>query len=152
MSTSKSKDEAQSDTKDDDRRKLIDDLEAKIKNLQSMSDDVEYDLLKLHHELYNISQKRAENLKARIKKMIKEGDVEPLQTGHCHPTNANQNPNPNQGQSQGASSWPAVPEDFDDDEWYVLDQCNLPRNTKLMSHVTEHFAHFLCFPGDKAGR
>ncbi|KAH7005885.1 hypothetical protein EDB82DRAFT_100203 [Fusarium venenatum] len=117
MSTNKNK--VQSDTKEDERRKLIENLDTKIKNLHNISDDVEYGLLKLQSELYNISQKRTKNLKARIKKMIEEGNVESLANGHdCHLTNSQSNLNQGHGhgQGQGASTWPAVPEDFYDDE------------------------------------
>jgi hypothetical protein len=54
----------------------------------------------------------------------------------------------------GASSWPAVPEDFTDGEdmWYVLDQSNLSKNVKLIYCVIEYFAQLLCFPEDNTGR
>ncbi|KAL6919499.1 hypothetical protein FSST1_003525 [Fusarium sambucinum] len=123
MSTSKNKNKVQSDTKEDERRKLIENLDRTIKNLHNISDDVEYGLLKIQWGLYNISQKRTKNLKARVKKMIEEGNVEPLANGHdCHPTNSQSNPNQGHGhgQGQGASTWPAVPEDFYDDECFSV--------------------------------
>jgi hypothetical protein len=81
-STTTDKDKTQSGTIEGERCKSIENLDNKIKNLHNVSDDVEYGLLKLQWELYSINQKRTKKLKARVKKMVEEGNVGPLANGH----------------------------------------------------------------------
>ncbi|QPC66420.1 hypothetical protein HYE67_008651 [Fusarium culmorum] len=119
MPTDKGKDNAQPDTKEDKRHKFINDIDAMIKELRDLTDEVEHDVLKLRQSC-------------------------------SHATISNQNQG--QGQDEGASSWSAAPEDVDTDKWHVLDECNMPRNTKLISHFIEHVDRFLCLPEDNTGR
>lgn len=110
MPTDKGKDNVQPDTKEDKRHKFINDIDAMIKELRDLTDEVEHDILKLRQSC-------------------------------SHATISNQNQG--QGQDKGASSWSAAPEDVDTDKWYMFDECNMPRNTKLISHFIEHVGQFL---------
>ncbi|RGP74808.1 d-lactate dehydrogenase cytochrome [Fusarium longipes] len=167
----KAKVKANPANKEDDRRKVIDDLHAKIQSLYTMNDEINKSLQESRDHLENIHRKRVKNMKSRLEKMIDKGDVQPLGTdcsvhGLHSQLNLNltqdqgqgqsQNQGQSQGQSQGleASTWPAVPEDFADDEdfWYVLDQSNLTRNIKLMPCLVEHFAQLLRFSENDMGQ
>ncbi|KAM0238050.1 hypothetical protein ACHAPO_003928 [Fusarium lateritium] len=138
MSTSKNKNKVQSDTKEDERRKLIENLDRTIKNLHNISDDVEYGLLKIQWGLYNISQKRTKNLKARVKKMIEEGNVEPLANGHDCLAAIPQTPNRTRTKAMAMVKVRELPP-------------GLPYLRTFMT-MSEHFAQFLCFFEDNAGR
>jgi hypothetical protein len=74
----KDKDKIQLDKKEDDRRKIIDDLNAKIQSLYEMNYQIQESLEQSRQQLEDNHRKRVKKMKAQLNKMIDKGDVESL--------------------------------------------------------------------------
>ncbi|RBR08994.1 hypothetical protein FVER53590_25963 [Fusarium verticillioides] len=91
-------------------RKLIDELESKLKSLYTLSDEVNRGILESEDALKSLREKRVKLITARLDRIFQQWNIGPLTSNHQPSTqnqsqsqNQNQGPGPGLGQVPGSS-------------------------------------------------